>query len=192
MDDQGEAIHLGAFILWACGKWGIKVEEARYCWVAPKRAQTTNSLGEACKFYVNIINDNILHCSTTLGGDLKKKKRRSSCSEGKPRQDISFCPRLCHNQFKIFHAFHVANKFSLNVTTSRAQEKKNVLSSKKSNKMNELKCRRRGWEIWWKGLAATDLNTFFLRLFLIDFFFWANTTHSKNNCRRRQQKNEAT
>lgn len=53
--------------------------------------------------------------------------------------------------------------------------------------MNELKCRRRGWEIWWKGLAATDLNTFFLRLFLIDFFFLG-----QHNAQQKQLQTTAT
>jgi len=85
MDDQGEAIHLGAFLFMST--WQVRHKSGWGPGTEVPRSTQENSLGEARKFYVNIINDNILHCPTTLGRDPKEK---SHAVRGKKSPDRIF------------------------------------------------------------------------------------------------------
>lgn len=104
----------------------------------------------ACKFYVNIINDNILHCSTTLSSDplernkkktvlYRTKRTKSHAVRKSERQQTDrifpFAPSSWVTaiiNLKFSTPFTFASKFSLNVTTNRESKNTKKIKIKKS------------------------------------------------------------
>jgi len=109
MDDQGEAIHLGAFHFMST--WQVRHKSGWGPGTEVPRSTQENSLGEARKFYVNIINDNILHCPTTLGRDPKEKSHAVRGEKKSPDRIFPFAPACAIINLKFSTPFALPTNF---------------------------------------------------------------------------------